>query len=106
MPVMQGDTLPPYRCRQLDAPCSGEVDMDERVIRALRLYFNDAIDFDALGDRIAPIAFQAEAEDGGPVFEVVAEIAHVKDRVSGEGAFRERVLLSIRLVVLMPMTVV
>ena len=48
--------------------------MDERVIRALRLCFNDAIDFDALGDRIAPIAFQAEAEDGGPVFEVVADL--------------------------------
>ena len=30
-------------------------------------------------------------EDGGPVFEVVAEIAYVKDRVSDEGMFRERV---------------
>ena len=91
MPVMQRDTLPPYRCRQLDAPCSGEVDMDDGVIRALRLYLNDSIDFDSLEDRIIPVAFEAEAEDGGPVFEVVAEIAYVKDRVSDEGVFRERV---------------
>ena len=63
--------------------------MDDRVIHALRLYFNDTIDFDSLEDRIVPIAF--EAEDGGLVFEVVAEIAYVKDRVSDEGTFRERV---------------
>lgn len=63
--------------------------MDDRVIHALRLYFNDTIDFDSLEDRIVPIPF--EAEDGGLVFEVVAEIAYVKDRVSDEGTFRERV---------------
>ena len=63
--------------------------MEDRVIHALRLYFNDTIDFDSLEDRIVPIAF--EAEDGGLVFEVVAEIAYVKDRVSDEGTFRERV---------------
>ena len=33
----------------------------------------------------------AEAEDGELVFEMVAETAYVKDRVSGEGMFRERV---------------
>ena len=65
--------------------------MDDRVIHALRLYFNDTIDFDSLEDRIVPIAFEAEAEDGGLVFEVLAEIAYVKDRVSDEGTFRERV---------------
>ena len=32
-----------------------------------------------------------EAEDCGPVFEVVAEITYVKDKVSDKGTFRERV---------------
>ena len=65
--------------------------MDDRVIRALRLYLNDTIDFDSLEDRIVPIAFEAEPKDDGLVLEVLAEIAYVKDRVSDEGAFRERV---------------
>ena len=65
--------------------------MDDRVIYALRLYLNDSINFDSLEDRIIPIAFEAEAEDGGLVFEVVAEIAYVKDKISDEGTFRERV---------------
>ena len=63
--------------------------MDDRIIHALRLYLNDTIDFDSLEDRIVPIAF--EAEDGGLVLEVLAELAYVKDRVSDEGMFRERV---------------
>ena len=65
--------------------------MDDRVIHALRLYLNDSIDFDSLEDHVIPIAFEDEAEDGGLVFEVVSEIAYVKDRVLGEGMFRERV---------------
>ena len=65
--------------------------MDDRVIYALRLYLNDNIDFDSLEDRIIPIAFEAESQDGGLLFEVVAEIAYVKDKVSDEGMFRERV---------------
>ena len=65
--------------------------MEDRVIHALRLYLDDAIDFDSLEDCIIPIAFEAEPEDDGPVFEVVAEIAYVKDRVSDEGTFRKRV---------------
>ena len=65
--------------------------MDDRVIHALRLYLNDTIDFDSLEDCIIPIAFEVEAEDGGLVFEVVAEIAYVKDKVSNEGTFRARV---------------
>ena len=65
--------------------------MEDRVIHALRLYLNDTIDFDSLEDHIIPVAFEAEAEDGGLVYEMVAEIAYVKDRVSDEGMFRERV---------------
>ena len=65
--------------------------MDDRVIHALRLYLNDSIDFDSLEDRIIPIAFEDEVEDGGLVFEVVAEIAYVKDKVSGETTFKARV---------------
>ena len=33
---MQRDTLTPCQCSQLDAACSGGVDTDDRVIRALR----------------------------------------------------------------------
>ena len=65
--------------------------MEDRVIHALRLYLDDAIDFDSLEDCIIPIAFEAEPEDDGPVFEVVAEIAYVKDRVSDESTFKARV---------------
>ena len=65
--------------------------MDDRVIYALRLYLNNNIDFDSLEDHIIRMAFQAEAEGGGLVFEVVAEIAYVKDKVSDEETFRERV---------------
>ena len=65
--------------------------MDDRVIYALRLYLNNNIDFDSLEDHIIRMAFQAEAEDGGLVFEVMAEIAYVKDKVSDEETFRERV---------------
>ena len=65
--------------------------MEDRVLHTLRLYLDDAFDFDSLEDHIIRMAFQAEAEDGGPVFEVVAEIAYVKDKVSDEETFRERV---------------
>ena len=65
--------------------------MEDRVLHTLKLYLDDAFDSDSLEDRIIRMAFQAEAKDGGLVFEVVAEIAYVKDKVSDEETFRERV---------------
>ena len=65
--------------------------MDDTVIHALRLYLDDAINFDSLEDCIIPIAFEAQAEDGGLVFQMVAEVAYAKARVLDEATFRQRV---------------
>ena len=53
------------------SPRSCEMDMGDIDTHALRLCLNCTIDFDSLEDRIIPIAFEAEAQDGGLVFEVV-----------------------------------
>ena len=67
--------------------------MDEKVLEILRLYLSGELDFDSLEDRVVVIAFAAD--DRGRqlvsiVYEVLAEIAYVKDRVLDEATFKTR----------------
>ena len=65
--------------------------MDDQVLQSVSLYLDGGIDFDALEDRIIPIAFRADPQKGGLVYQLVAEIAYVKDSVSDEPTFKSRV---------------
>ena len=65
--------------------------MDKRVLEILRLYLNGEMDFDSLEDQVVRIAFKADDQDGQIVYEVLAEIAYVKDRVSDGPTFTDRI---------------
>ena len=65
--------------------------MDKRVLEILRLYLKGDIDFDSLEDQVVLLAFKADAQDGQLVYEVLAEIAYVKDKVSDESTFKTRI---------------
>ena len=65
--------------------------MDKRVLEILRLYLSGDIDFDSLEDQVVLLAFKADDHDGQLVYEVLAEIAYVKDKVSDESTFKTRI---------------
>lgn len=65
--------------------------MDDQILKVVSLYLDGGIDFDSLEDRIIPLAFKADPKRGGLVYQLVAEIAYVKDRVSDEPTFKARV---------------
>ena len=65
--------------------------MDKRVLEILRLYLSGDIDFDSLEDQVVLLAFKGDDQDGQLVYEVLAEIAYVKDKVSDESTFKTRV---------------
>ena len=65
--------------------------MDKRVLEILRLYLSGDIDFDSLEDQVVFLAFKADDQDGQLVYEVLAEIAYVKDKVSDESTFKTRI---------------
>ena len=62
--------------------------MDKRVLEILRLYLSGDMDFDSLEDQVVRLAFKADDQDGQLVYEVLAEIAYVKDKVSDESTFK------------------
>ena len=53
--------------------------MNKRVLEILRLYLSGDIDFDSLEDQVVLLAFKADDQDGQLVYEVLAEIAYVKE---------------------------
>ena len=65
--------------------------MDDTILRILEQYLIGEIDIDALEDQLIPLAWSVEGEDADLIDEFAAELAYVKDRVSDEGMFRERV---------------
>ena len=65
--------------------------MDKRVLEILRAYLSGDIDFDSLEDQVVLLAFKAGDQDGQLVYEVLAEIAYVKDKVSDESTFKDRI---------------
>ena len=68
--------------------------MDKSVLEILRLYLSGDIDFDSLEDQVVLLAFKADDQDGQLVYEVLAEIAYVKDEVSDETTFKTRSAVS------------
>ena len=65
--------------------------MDKRVLESLKLYLSGDIDFDSLEDQVVLLAFKADDQDGQLVYEVLAEIAYVKDKMSDESTFKARI---------------
>ena len=65
--------------------------MKDTILRILDQYLIGEIDIDALEDQLIPLAWSVEGEDADLIDEFAAELAYVKDRVSDEGMFRERV---------------
>ena len=65
--------------------------MKDTILRILEQYLTGEIDIDALEDQLIPLAWSVEGEDTDLIDEFAAELAYVKDRVSDEGTFRERV---------------
>ena len=65
--------------------------MKDTILRILEQYLIGEIDIDALEDQLIPLAWSVEGEDADLIDEFAAELAYVKDRVSDEGMFRERV---------------
>ena len=49
------------------------------------------MDFDSLEDQVVLLAFKGDDQDGQLVYEVLAEIAYVKDKVSDESTFKTRI---------------
>ena len=65
--------------------------MKDTTLRTLEQYIVGEIDIDTLEDQVIPLAWSVEGEDADLIDEFAAELAYVKDRVSDEGMFRERV---------------
>ena len=58
----------------------------------LRLYLSDDIDFDALEDRLLPLAFNPQNEEERDMVDLVfAEFYCVRDGTSSEPLFKERI---------------
>ena len=65
--------------------------MTDKVPETLRLYLNDKIDFDTLEDRLILIAFDPQNQEEQDAADLVfAEFFCVRDGVSDEALFRER----------------
>ena len=65
--------------------------MKDTTLRTLEQYLVGEIDIDTLEDQVIPLAWSVEGEDADLIDEFAAELAYVKDRVSDEEMFRERV---------------
>ena len=66
--------------------------MTGEVPDILRLYLNHHIDFDALEDRLLPLALNPQDEDERDMVDLVfAEFYCVRDGTSSENLFKERV---------------
>ena len=65
--------------------------MDKRVLDILTLYLNGEVGFGLLEDQVVRLAFKADDQGGQLVYEVLAEIAYVKDKVSDESTFKTRI---------------
>ena len=65
--------------------------MKDTILRILEQYLIGEIDIGAFEDQVIPLAWSVEGEDADLIDEFAAELAYVKDRVSDEGMFRERI---------------
>ncbi len=66
--------------------------MKDTILNILEQYLVGEMDIDALEDQVIPLAWSVEGEDADLIDEFAAELAYVKDGVSDEGMFRERVV--------------
>lgn len=70
--------------------------MDKKVLEILRLYLSGDFDFDSLEDQVVRLALKPDEQDGQLVYEVLAEIAYVKDKVSDESNFKTRIAVFVK----------
>ena len=66
------------------------------VLETLRIYLTGGMEFNSLEDRIVRLAFRADDREGRLVYEILAEIAYVKDGVLDEAIFRARIANIVR----------
>ena len=59
---------------------------------ALNLFLDGDIDLDALEDSVIPLAWDSEYENQDLVDIIAIELAYIKDGISDEPLFRERVV--------------
>ena len=65
--------------------------MTNKIPGMVRLYLIGDIDFDTLEDRLLPLAWNSQSEEEMDAVDLIlAEICCVKDGVSDEDLFRER----------------
>ena len=64
--------------------------MNNNVFEALKLYLNESIDLDSLEYRAITLAWDDELEDQDLVDRIAIELVYIKDGVSDESIFRER----------------
>ena len=65
--------------------------MGSNVLELLNNYVIGDLDFESLEDLVIPLAWEAKGQAQDLVDRVAAEIALVKDGVSDEAMFRERI---------------
>ena len=63
---------------------------EDKVLEALNLYLMGDIDLDTLEDRVIPLAFTTEYDDNDLIDHIAIELAYIKDGISDEPLFRER----------------
>ena len=64
----------------------------DKAFDALNLFLDGDIDLDALEDRVVPLAWDSEYENQDLVDIISIELAYIKDGISDEPLFRERVV--------------
>ncbi len=61
------------------------------ILETIRLYLNGDIDLDTLEDRVIPFIWDDDFKDQDLLNEILAELIYIKDGLSDESIFRERV---------------
>ena len=64
----------------------------DKAFDALNLFLDGDIDLDALEDRVVPLAWDSEYENQDLVDIISIELVYIKDGISDEPLFRERVV--------------
>ena len=64
----------------------------DKAFDALNLFLDGDIDLDALEDRVIPLAWDSEYKNQDLVDIIAIELVYIKDGISDEPLFRERVV--------------
>ena len=64
---------------------------DTGALKILKLYLSGKMGFDYLEDQVVALAWDDTREDRDLIYAVLIEIAYIKDDVSDEATFRNRI---------------